>query len=167
MSTRKPSLLPGLILIIIGAVLLVNKLTSYYVGWDEIYPIILIIIGILIFKAVLKKRDKGGIFFGTLLFLLGSYFLLRNYDFISYRYVREVWPIILMILGLSFLSVSMFYPKDWVSLIPGAMFLFIGGIIYLKRLDLIYFDLGEIISDYWPVTLIIIGGAIVFGALKK
>lgn len=167
MNTKRPSMLPGVILIIIGAVLLVKKLTPYSIGWDEIYPIVLIIIAGLIFKTVLRKRERGGIFLGTLLFLLGCYFLVRNYDIVPYEYAREVWPIILIIIGLSFLSVFIFYPKDWGIVIPGAILVFIGTVIFLRRLDIFYFDLGELISDYWPITLILIGGAIVFSALKK
>ncbi len=167
MSTQRPSLLPGLILIAIGAVLLVNKLTPYSIGWDEIYPLILILLGLLIFKTVLHKRDKGGVFIGALLFLLGAYFLVKNYDIVPYEYVREVWPIIMIILGLSFLSVFIFSPKDWGPVIPGGILLFIGTIVLLRRLDLLNLDFGEIISDYWSITLILIGGAIIFGALKK
>lgn len=167
MSMQKPSLMPGIILIAIGAVLLINKLTPYSIGWDEIYPLILIILGLLIFKTVLKKRDKGGVFFGTLLFLLGVYFLVKNYDIIPYEYVREVFPIIMIILGLSFLTVFVFSPKDLGPIIPGGILLFIGTVVLLQRLDLFYLDLGEIISEYWPITLILIGGAIIFGALKK
>lgn len=168
MSIRRPSILPGLILIVIGAVLLVNKLTPYSIGWDEIYPLILMILGLVIFRTVLSHRhNKGGVFLGSLLFLLGGYFFLKNYDIIPYHYVREVWPIILMILGLSFLSVFIFYPKDWGPVIPGGILLFIGTVILLRRLDLFYLDIGEIISDYWPITLILIGGAIIYGALKK
>ncbi len=167
MSTQRPSLLPGLILIAIGAVLLVNKLTPYSIGWDEIYPLILILLGLLIFKTVLHKRDKGGVFIGALLFLLFAYFIVKNYDIVPYEYVREVWPIIMIILGLSFLSVFIFSPKDWGPVIPGGILLFIGTIVLLRRLDLLNLDFGEIISDYWSITLILIGGAIIFGALKK
>lgn len=167
MNKKRPSILPGVILIIIGAILLVNKLTPYTIGWDEIYPLLLIILALLIYKTVLMKRERGGIFLGTLLLLLGCYFLVRNYDIVPYEYAREVWPIILIILGLSFLSVFILYPKDWGLVIPGGILVFIGTVIFLRRLDIVFFDLRELISDYWPIALILIGGAIVFSALKK
>ncbi len=167
MRTHKHSILPGLILIIIGALLLVNKLVPYAIGWFEIYPLILMAIAILIFISVIGKRDKGAVFFGTFLFLLGLFFSLRNYDIIPYYYMREIWPIILIILGLSFVSVFITKPADWGVLIPGGILLLLGIVFLLRKLDIIYLDIGDIIADYWPVILIIIGGGIIAGALKR
>jgi len=167
MSTHKHSIWPGLILILIGALLLVNKLTHYYLGWYEIYPIILIAIGVLIFISVIGKQDKGAVFFGTFLFLLGVFFFLRNFDIIPYYYMREVWPIILVILGFSFFSVFITKPGDWGALIPAGILILFGGAVLLKKLDIIYLDIGDLIADYWPLILIIIGVGIVLGALKR
>jgi len=167
MSTHKHSIWPGLILIVIGALLLVNKLVPYSIGWYEIYPLILIAIGVLIFISVIGKRDKGAVFFGTFLSLLGLFFFVRNFDIIPYYYMREVWPIILIILGLSFVSVFITKPADWGVLIPGGILLFLGIVLLLEKLHIIYLDIGDIIADYWPVLLIIIGGGIISGALKR
>ena len=167
MSTHKHSIWPGLILIVIGALLLVNKLVPYSIGWYEIYPLILMALGVLIFISVIGKQDKGAVFFGTFLVLLGLFFFLRNFDIIPYYYMREVWPIFLIILGLSFVSVFITKPYDWGVLIPGGILLFLGIVFLLRKLHIIYLDIGDIIADYWPVILIIIGGGIILGALKK
>ncbi len=167
MSTHRHSILPGLILIIIGALLLVNKLVPYSIGWYEIYPLVLMAIGVLIFVSVIDKRDKGAVFFGTFFFLLGLFFFLRNFDIIPYYYMREVWPIILILLGLSFLSLFIAKPGDWGVLIPGGILLFLGIAFLLRKLHIIYLDIGDILADYWPVILIIIGGGIILGALRR
>jgi hypothetical protein len=167
MSNHKHSIWPGLILIIIGALLLVHKLTPYSFGWYEIYPLILIALGALIFVSVIGKRDKGAVFFGTIFFLLGLFFFLRNYDIIPYYYMREVWPTFLIILGLAFGSIFITKPSDWGVLIPAGIFLFLGVVFLLRKLHVIYWDIGDIIADYWPVILIIIGGGIILGALKR
>ena len=167
MSTHKHSIWPGLILIVIGALLLVNKLVPYSIGWYEIYPLILMALGVLIFISVIGKRDKGAVFFGTFLFLLGLFFFLRNFDIIPYYYMREVWPIILIILGLSFVSVFITKPDDWGVLVPGGILLFLGIAFLLRKFHIIYLDIGDIIAEYWPVILIIIGGGIILGSLKR
>ena len=167
MSTHKHSLLPGLILILIGAILLINKLTPYSFGWDEIYPLILIAIGVLIFISIIGKRDKGPIFFGTIFFLIGLFYFIRNYEIISHYYMRAEWQTFLVILGLAFLSVFLVKPSDWGVLIPAGIFLFLGAGSLLRKFHIIYWDLGDIISDYWPIILIIIGGRIILGALKR
>lgn len=167
MTTHKHSIWPGLILIVIGALLLANRLVPYSIGWYEIYPLILMALGALIFISVIGKKDKGPVFFGTFLFLLGLFFFLRNFDIIPYYYLREVWPIILIILGLSFVSIFITKPSDWGVLIPGGIFLFPGIAFLLRKLHIIYLDIGDLIADYWPMILIIIGGGIIMGALRR
>jgi len=167
MSTHKHSIWPGLILILIGALLLVHKLSPYSFGWYEIYPLILMGLGALLFVSVPGKRDKGAVFPGTILFLLGLFFFLRNYDVIPYYYMREVWPIFLIILGLAFVAIFITKPRDWGVLIPAGIFLFLGVVFLLRKFYIIYWDVWDIVSDYWPVILIIIGGGIILGSLKR
>ncbi len=167
MSTHKHSIWPGLILIIIGGLLLVHKLIPYSFGWYEMYPLILIGLGILLFVSILGKRDRGAIFPGTILFLLGLFFLLRNYDIIPYYYIREIWPVFLIILGLAFVAVFFTKPSDWGLLIPAGIFLLLGIVLLLRKLHIIYWDIWDIVSDYWPIILIIIGGGIILGSLKR
>lgn len=167
MSTHKHSIWPGLILILIGALLLIHKLTPYSFGWYEIYPLILISMGVLFFVSIIHKRDKGAIFPGTIFFLLGLFFFLRNYEIIPYYYMREVWPMFLIILGLAFVAIFITKPGDWGVLIPAGIFLFLGIVFLLRKFYIIYWDIWDIIADYWPVILIIIGGGIILGALKR
>jgi len=167
MSTHKHSLWPGLFLILIGAILLVHKLVPYSFGWYEIYPLIFIGLGILLFISILGKRDKGAVFPGTFLFFLGLFFFLRNYDIIPYLYRLEVWPIFLIILGLAFLVFFFTKPSNWGTLIPAGIFLFLGIVFLLDRLHIVYLDIWNILADYWPVVLIIIGGGIILGSLKR
>jgi hypothetical protein len=167
MSHHRPSILPGLILIVIGALLLIQKLTPFSLGWYEIYPLILMGLGVLFFTAIFGKKDKGAVFPGTILFLLGLFFFLRNFDIIPYYFVREVWPIILIIIGIAFLAVFITKPQDWGVLIPGGTLLFLGTMFLLRRLHIIYWDIGDIVADYWPAAIIVVGIGIIVGSLKQ
>ena len=167
MSSHRHSLWPGLILILLGALLLMRKLTPYSFGFYEIYPIVIMGIGVLLFVSVIGKRDKGAIFPGTILLLLGLFFFLRNYDLVPYRYVRDIWPMLLVILGIAFLAVFLTKPSDWGVLIPAATFLFFGIVLLLNRLDVFYLDVWDIIADYWPIALIVVGAGIILGSFKR
>ena len=166
---KKSSLFPGLLLIVVGAILLLNKLLPDFLDWRNIYPIILIAFGILmILSASCKhKTDKGAVFPGTILFLIGLFFFLRNFGFVEYYYVREIWPIFIIILGLGFLALFIAKPTDRGSLVPAGLFIFFGVFSLLNKLEVIDLKLWEIISNYWPVILIIIGGGIILGSLKR
>lgn len=167
MSNHKSSLWPGVILIIIGALLLVNKLTDISFGWYQIYPVIFVALGIMFFVSVINRQNKGAVFPGTILLLMGVFFVLRNWDLVPYRYVRDVWPAMSAILGLAFLALFLVKPRDWGVLIPASIFLFFGGAIWLDKLDIIYIDIWDIWRDYWPALLILIGIGIIVGSLTK
>lgn len=167
MYTHKQTIWPGLLLIVIGVLLLINKLTPFYFGWYEIYPIILIGLGILFFISGSRKQDGGSVFPGTIFLLLGAFFVLRNYDLIPHYYLRPTYAYILIILGLAFFAMYLTKPGDWGVLIPAGILLFFGLIVLLKRFDIIYWEIRDIVYDYWPVVLIIIGGGIILGTLKK
>jgi cell wall-active antibiotic response 4TMS protein YvqF len=47
-----------------------------------------------------RRRDSGGLFFGVLLLLVGGYFLLRDTLHIRLPSFGELWPILLIALGL-------------------------------------------------------------------
>lgn len=167
MSTRRPSIIPGLLLIIIGILFLLNKFLPFSFGWYEIYPLIFLAMGILFFVSIIGKPHKGAVFPGTILLLLGIFFILRNFDLIPYRYVREVWPIMLIIFGFAFLAIFITKPSDWGVLIPAGICLFIGGIFYANRFYHFYWDAWDLFADYWPVFLILIGAGIVLKSLRK
>jgi len=167
--SNKSSMFPGLLLIIVGAALLLNKLMPDFMGWRNVYPIILIGLGIsMILSASCKeKTDKGAVFPGTILFLIGIFFFLRNYELVEYYYVREIWPIFIIIVGIGFLALFIAKPSDTGVLIPAVILIFFGGVSLLDKLYIIDLEIWEIVADYWPVILIFIGASIIFGSLKR
>lgn len=166
MSAHKKSMLPGLLLIIFGVILLINRLAPYHFSWRELYPLILIGLGVLFFASVFNKKNKGAVFPGTILLLLGLFFFIRNYFNIGV-YGHEIGPVFLIVFGLAFFAVFITKPSDWGVLIPAGIFLFLGAMFWLRIHTDFYWDVWDVVADYWPVILIIIGGAIILSSLKK
>jgi len=164
---KKSSILPGLLLIFIGILLLTNKLLPDILDWRRLYPIIIMAIGVWILSSTCcqHKKDKGGVFPGSVLFLIGLFFFLRNYDIIPYSY--DVWPIYIIILGLGFLALFIVKPRDWGTLIPAAIFLFFGIVSLFNIYYIIDWDAWDMVGDYWPIILILIGVSIIISSLKK
>ncbi|MBC8181981.1 hypothetical protein H8E88_12750 [candidate division KSB1 bacterium] len=166
---KRSSILPGLVLIFVGSIILLYKLFPGFVDFRHTYPVVLLVLGVMmIFSVCCKsKTDKGAVFPGTILFLIGLFYFLRNFNLIEYYYVREVWPIFIIIVGLGFLTLFIAKPSDKGVLIPAGILLFIGVISLLNKLYLIDVELWEIIADYWPVILIVIGVSIILGSFKR
>ena len=93
-----PRLVWGLCLLLLGVIFTLDNLHLVQAGKVLRYwPAILIVIGL-----AKLLRPRGGRTVGILLLLIGSFLLLRQLDFISYRW-RDLWPLLLILLGASML----------------------------------------------------------------
>lgn len=163
----KRSILPGIILILIGGLLFLDKLGFYSLRWSTTYPLILMLLGIIFFSWVWRRGDKGAVFPGTILFLLGVFLFLRNNYLLPAYYLWEFWPVFLIIVGLAFLVLFIFKPYDWGVLVPGGILLFFGTVLFLDNIYYLPWQTRELVGTFWPVILIIIGIGIILGQFKR
>jgi hypothetical protein len=162
MARNRGSLVGGLILILIGLFMLARRLGIDLPRWEHIYPFIFLLLG---FASAYRIRGRGyrdGVFATVFFLSIGAFFLLRNFDFITYIY--RPWPVWLMAAGLGFLVQYFFVPQDWGVLIPGLVLMAFGGAFFMRELDYWYFD---DISSYWPVILIAFGIGILLNGLRR
>ena len=47
--------------------------------------------------------------------------------------------------------------RNFSGILWGLLFILVGALMLLDRLHIIYFDLGNFISTWWPLVLIVIG----------
>ena len=167
MSAHRNSIFPGLALIIIGGLLLIHKFFPGLFDMSNFYPLILMGLGVWLIGSIKGRKDKGAVFPGTIIFLLGFFYFLRSYDLIEYYSLGEVWPIMLIIVGLGFGALFITKPSDWGVLVPGGVLVFLGVVFLLREFYIIRLDIADIITDFWPIILIVIGGGIVLGSLRK
>jgi len=167
MSGKRKSMLPGLIIIAIGVLLLIHNFRVLRFSWDVHFPLILAIIGLIFWLNALFRKEKGGVFLGTIFLIIGGFYYFRNIDWIPYYYVDESWPIFPFAFGIAFFASFIFNPKEWGVLVPGVILTLIG--IYFGLQEMFYVDTYRIeaIFSYWPVILIIIGAGILFKNLVK
>lgn len=165
MNNSKVSLLPGFFLIGLGLILLIHKLNLFYLDWMRTYPIIFMLIGLTLFVSAILNKNRSAVFWGTIFFLFGFLFFLRNFDFIEYYYIHDIWPVFFIIFGIAFIVLFIVKPQDWGVLIPGALFLFLGISFLLRNFH--YWRVQEIIERYWPLLLILIGIGVILGSLKR
>ncbi len=162
---RSSSIWPGVVLIVLGVIFLVDRLNLFYLDWSVIWPSLVILLGIYFFARA--AHDSGSVFAGTLFFFSGLAFLARNEGWF-YTYVHFGFGgILLAILGLAFLALFVVRPEDWGVLIPGVFFVFLGGLIWADQTGLISWYTRHQILRLWPVLLILIGIGIIISALTS
>lgn len=51
--------------------------------------------------------------------------------------------------------------RSFSGILWGLLFILVGTLMLLDRLHIIYFDLGDFLSTWWPLALVIIGVGII------
>lgn len=169
MNKNSSSLFVGLIFILVGVGLLMDKMDMFSFGWHEIYPVIFLLIAAVSFINAFSG-NKNSAFWGGVFGVLGVFFALRNFDIIDYYWFDEFWPIFLIALGVGFIVLYIFNPKDWGVLIPGAILTGLGVLFIFEAMNLID-DFFEVVFDtmwtYWPLVLVLIGVGLILGSMKR
>ncbi|MBC8204734.1 hypothetical protein ISS30_05000 [bacterium] len=161
MQGRKSASL-GVAIIVVGIVLLLHSMDF----WDFHWSIILIILGGVFLFGAFFSSERGMVFPGSLLFLLGLFFYLR-YNNILYDPMHYQWPIFPIIVGAAFLLTYIFNPEDWGLLIPAGILLLVGLLFLADNYRVIRIDAGDLIRDWWPLVFIIIGLKLIVEAGRR
>jgi predicted membrane protein len=94
------ALIPGLVLVGIGALFLLGNLHIVHVSsWVAYWPVILIAIGLV---KLVDSTDSGGRITGGVLMGIGGLFLADNLGYITFN-LGDLWPLILIGIGLMML----------------------------------------------------------------
>jgi len=144
-----PSFLPGLFLVVIGSIILLDHMgiISSAEIW-KFWPVLLILFG------VFRLAECGHRFFSVLIIAFGSLFLLGNLGLVHFTW-GELWPAILIALGLTMIWGRMSIPKMPNStpqspntVTANALF---GGVE--RRLNMSNFTGGSVTSTFGGVNL--------------
>jgi len=152
----------GLVLIILGAVLLMDRLRVLHMDFSNVFWPIVMLFGLVGVGRGFARNRGGKIFFGTLIFLYGMFFFLRSLDFVE-LHVHMLFPATFLIFGIAFLMMYINNWHDWFLLIPALFFGSVGVALMLTELGYLYrWEVWETVRTYWPLALILFGVAIIF-----
>lgn len=99
------------------------------------------------------SRVGGSLFFPIILISLGIIFLLRNTGSLpgdTWDLILSLWPIILIAMGLDSLVTRQ-------GVVVPTFFIAIGTVILLNNLDIVQWNVWDVILSLWPVLIIAIG----------
>ena len=98
----------GLLLIAVGGLLLLDRQGFYEFGdiW-RFWPVFPLLIGINAFVNTLWRKERGSLFFGTLMITTGVLFLGLNFDWPGFTR-RLIAPVYVIGVGLGFILDSLF-----------------------------------------------------------
>jgi uncharacterized membrane protein HdeD (DUF308 family) len=135
------------VILIIAGVIITFENFSLISGVSRHWPILLIILGtgfILLFFNK-QQQDIAMLWLGSFIALLGCFFYYLN--FTSWKNLGHDWPVFLVIVGLSFMSVAIFRRK----------MIYILSSLSFITLFIIFFLVFTVSSKFWPLSLLLLG----------
>lgn len=142
----------GYSLVIIGLLFLLNSFDIWEFHWSQI----MIVIGVFFYAGACAGSDKGPVFPGTIVLLIGLFYQLREFRILNDS-MEYMWPVFLLIAGAAFLLLYIFRPTDWGLMIPGGILIVLGLLFFAYNYEVIDLDPGRLISRYWPLILVVAG----------
>jgi hypothetical protein len=159
MRTRRGAVLPGLLLIALGAWLLARTLGVPLPGFEKIWPVLPLVFGLAVLVQFFAegRRHDGLIFTGVAAALLGVFFLTITLGPLTWPDLGRWWPIFVLIGGVAFLAQWLARPDERGLLIPAVLALLVGLGALALTLGLAGFTLSDQIIRLWPLLLILAG----------
>ena len=168
-KNRSGIMMPGVILIMIGLWLLLQRLNVTILAVDEAWPALLVLIGALLIAnfALTRGRATGSIFVGVVLALVGLVFANVMWGSWEWEDLWWLWPVFPGIVGVAFLAHFLVRPTDWGVLIPGLMDLAVGIIGYLYTTQRVSARAAWKLVELWPVLIIVVGVGLMSQYLER
>jgi len=166
MNPKKQSIIPGIVLIGVGVILLLPKISSIN-AWDHVFPVFLIAMALTCIIETARNNSRNALVWGVMLFLVGAFLALRNFDVIPYLYFDEYWPLFLAAAGLGIILKNILY-KDQArsSAVTGIILVAAGLFFLLFTLPYDFEWFTGAIENFWPVVLLIIGLFFIVSGLR-
>ncbi|HEY63490.1 MAG TPA: hypothetical protein G4O02_02865 [Caldilineae bacterium] len=167
---RRGTIVPGLFLIILGLWFLFRNLGLP--GFRAFWPLFIILAGMGAWGRYVMagtRRQPDDVFWGTVLFLVGMLFLVRENGWIGLatRDWDVLWPIFPAIIGTGAGAQWLLHPRRRHSLLWSLAGWLVALFGFSYTLGLIPEEAGLILIKLWPSLLILIGLGLVLQSLLE
>lgn len=149
----------GIICIVFGIILLINTVLDLPQYTFFLRSGIAVVLGFFfLYYSMAKKKTIWSLFLGISLTLVGFFILLLDLNFIDYS-ITELWPVIVIICGFSYLAAGLSIKKKLtVSVAVLSFVLTVMGIFFLLfSINIIDIPFVVFAARWWPILLILLG----------
>ncbi|RMD98680.1 MAG: hypothetical protein D6814_07060, partial [Calditrichaeota bacterium] len=158
------TILPGILLILLGLYLLAQKLGWLELSWIQIYPFIFLAFGLRALQGFRKRRDRSALFWSVFLLFLAGFFLLRNFEIIPFWQIDDAWPVFTVAVAMGFLALYFQQPHEWSDLMLAGLFFAFSALVIFNNFGWLYI---RHIGKFWPILLIALGFVLIRNSMKN
>jgi hypothetical protein len=156
---KRPSLVPGLLLVLVGIAFLLANLGAFKIRGDLIWTYLLIIIGVVFWLSFFFDRSRiGNLMPGSVLLTIGLLFhhtSTQGWDTLSY-----LWPFFILAPAFGFYAMFVLGTRERGLLVPAGILTVIALFFFLQGTNR---DLRLI----WPAVLIVLGVLFLYRGLRS
>lgn len=155
---KRPSLVPGLLLIVVGIVFLVANLGAFRLRGELVWTYLLIVIGAAFWLSFIFDRSRvGNLMPGSILLTLGilfHYTSTHGWDTLSY-----LWPFFILAPAFGFYAMFIFGTREKGLLVPAGILTVIAFFFFLQ-------GTSRNLRLVWPAVFIVLGVLLLFQGLR-
>ncbi|MCK4776730.1 MAG: hypothetical protein KAS39_00030, partial [Actinomycetia bacterium] len=123
----------GFVLITLGVLFLFHNLYPISLNLKKLWPVFMILpgLGFFLFFSRKSSSSKGVVMPGTVMTLLGIFFMYINYSSEGWVLLKKTWPVFILIPGLGLLVLSIVSDgKDKSTIIPATILISISLVFF-------------------------------------
>ncbi len=150
----------GILLVLLGTFMLLDRFALIHLGWSSILWMFGAAFGAAITVEGFLRKRQARVFWGSLMLFVSALLLMRLWRWVDFWGIH--WLAVLSLaLGLAFLMLFVYNPRQLGVLIPALIFGGFGAAEFLVEWGYMdWWDVRYYVRHYWPVLLILLGVAI-------
>ena len=158
----------GIVFILVGILLLLWRL-NLLPSLGALWPVVFILIGLyFLYRVFLQNRSRRFILPGMTFTLGGIFFLLKN-TVIPSMSLTHIWPVFMLITGLSILPYGFSKKRTTrvAIIIPACAIIGMSIIFFLFSLRLIDTSFKDFVLTWWPTLLLLSGAMLILSYMMR
>lgn len=156
MGNQRNRTLVGTWLVVWGLVLLMVS-NHVLIGWDNLWPCILIVSGVVMLRVLQSRLTFGVVFAAAWAILLGIFLTAFSSGLVGWGQLRTWWPVIPFIIGTSFIIASASVPTNNAGSVIGALVIFMSTASFLYEKGTISERVAAPFLRFWPFVFVLSG----------
>lgn len=150
----------GVFMVVIGTLFLLVNNHLLWFGWEALWPVFPLLIGIFLLRVFVTRRKPRQLFTGLFLTMMAIFFFVFSVGLVSWESMDALWPTFPLIIGLSLLALVGVVEESSSALVVGLGFVIFAVVGYFGATGAIQSRMSEPIVRLWPIVLIAAGALV-------
>jgi hypothetical protein len=144
----------GLGLALIGFIFLLASNNLLWIGWDAIWPILLLLFGIVSLRIFFSKRTPALLLTGIVSLFLGFFFFIFSAGFLPWSDIAVLWPTFPLIGGIALIATAGIDKRATDAVIVGIIAVLFSIACYMANSGVIGGRIAGPFIRLWPLAIV-------------